>query len=152
RGWRLRMRVLVTGGTSGLGLAVASALAGSGAMVGLTGRSGARAMAAAAGGPGAVGPGVGVGGRAARGGWVAAAGARGWESGVVAAWRHRHVGEQRRHRHAYRQSSLHDARAGLLGGADRRLPRGGRDEPDRVLPRSPRGDAANAGGRRWPHR
>ena len=49
------MRVLVTGGTSGLGLAMASALAASGAMVVLTGRSGARAMSAAAELPGAIG-------------------------------------------------------------------------------------------------
>jgi gluconate 5-dehydrogenase len=49
------MRVLVTGGTSGLGLAMASALAHTGATVALTGRSGERARASAAGLPGAVG-------------------------------------------------------------------------------------------------
>ncbi|MFG2052671.1 SDR family NAD(P)-dependent oxidoreductase [Micromonospora sp. NPDC048930] len=49
------MRVLVTGGTSGLGLAMASALANAGATVALTGRSGARASAVAAALPGAVG-------------------------------------------------------------------------------------------------
>ena len=40
-------RVLVTGGTSGLGQAMAAALAGAGAHVALTGRDGARAEAAA---------------------------------------------------------------------------------------------------------
>jgi NAD(P)-dependent dehydrogenase (short-subunit alcohol dehydrogenase family) len=49
------MRVLVTGGTSGLGLAMASALAEAGATVALTGRSGARAAAVAAELPAAVG-------------------------------------------------------------------------------------------------
>jgi NAD(P)-dependent dehydrogenase (short-subunit alcohol dehydrogenase family) len=49
------MKVLVTGGTSGLGLAMASALATSGATVALTGRSGQRASSVAAGLPGAVG-------------------------------------------------------------------------------------------------
>jgi NAD(P)-dependent dehydrogenase (short-subunit alcohol dehydrogenase family) len=49
------LKVLVTGGTSGLGLAMASALAGAGATVALTGRSAARAAAAAAGLPGAAG-------------------------------------------------------------------------------------------------
>jgi NAD(P)-dependent dehydrogenase (short-subunit alcohol dehydrogenase family) len=49
------MRVLVTGGTSGLGLAMASALAAAGSTVALTGRSGERARAVAAGLPGAVG-------------------------------------------------------------------------------------------------
>jgi gluconate 5-dehydrogenase len=39
-------RVLVTGGTSGLGLAMAGALARSGAAVALTGRSAQRAAAA----------------------------------------------------------------------------------------------------------
>jgi gluconate 5-dehydrogenase len=48
-------KVLVTGGTSGLGLAMASALAATGATVALTGRSAARAVAAAAEVPGAVG-------------------------------------------------------------------------------------------------
>jgi gluconate 5-dehydrogenase len=48
------MRALITGGTSGLGLAMASALAAAGAAVALTGRSGERASAAAAGVPGAV--------------------------------------------------------------------------------------------------
>jgi NAD(P)-dependent dehydrogenase (short-subunit alcohol dehydrogenase family) len=42
------MRVLVTGGTSGIGLAMASALATAGAAVALTGRSGAHAAAVAA--------------------------------------------------------------------------------------------------------
>jgi NAD(P)-dependent dehydrogenase (short-subunit alcohol dehydrogenase family) len=41
------MKVLVTGGTSGLGLAMASALATAGARVALTGRSGERASAVA---------------------------------------------------------------------------------------------------------
>jgi NAD(P)-dependent dehydrogenase (short-subunit alcohol dehydrogenase family) len=49
------MNVLVTGGTSGLGLAMASALAEVGATVALTGRSGERASAVAAGLRGAVG-------------------------------------------------------------------------------------------------
>jgi gluconate 5-dehydrogenase len=49
------MKVLVTGGTSGLGLAMASALAAAGARVALTGRSGRRADSIAAGLPGAVG-------------------------------------------------------------------------------------------------
>jgi NAD(P)-dependent dehydrogenase (short-subunit alcohol dehydrogenase family) len=49
------MKVLVTGGTSGLGLAMASALAAAGSTVALTGRSGERARAVAAGLPGAVG-------------------------------------------------------------------------------------------------
>jgi NAD(P)-dependent dehydrogenase (short-subunit alcohol dehydrogenase family) len=49
------MKVLVTGGTSGLGLAMASALAAAGATVALTGRSAARAAAVAAELPGAVG-------------------------------------------------------------------------------------------------
>jgi NAD(P)-dependent dehydrogenase (short-subunit alcohol dehydrogenase family) len=48
-------KVLVTGGTSGLGLAMSSALAADGASVALTGRSGARAAAVAAELPGAVG-------------------------------------------------------------------------------------------------
>jgi NAD(P)-dependent dehydrogenase (short-subunit alcohol dehydrogenase family) len=43
------MRVLVTGGTSGLGLAMARALAAAGATVAVTGRSGQRASAVAAG-------------------------------------------------------------------------------------------------------
>lgn len=49
------MKVLVTGGTSGLGLAMASALAMAGATVALTGRSGLRATSVAAELPGAVG-------------------------------------------------------------------------------------------------
>ncbi len=49
------MKVLVTGGTSGLGLAMAAALAEAGATVALTGRSGERASSAAARLPGAVG-------------------------------------------------------------------------------------------------
>jgi NAD(P)-dependent dehydrogenase (short-subunit alcohol dehydrogenase family) len=49
------MRVLVTGGTSGLGLAMAAALATAGARVALTGRSGQRANSVAAELPGAVG-------------------------------------------------------------------------------------------------
>lgn len=49
------MNVLVTGGTSGLGLAMATALAGSGSRVAVTGRSGERARAVAAGIPGAAG-------------------------------------------------------------------------------------------------
>jgi gluconate 5-dehydrogenase len=51
-------RVLVTGGTSGLGLAMASALAAAGATVALTGRSAARAAEVAAELPGAVGIGL----------------------------------------------------------------------------------------------
>src|SRR5579859_6778504 len=54
------LRVLVTGGTSGLGLAMASALAAAGAAVALTGRSAARAAAAAAELPGAAGIGLDV--------------------------------------------------------------------------------------------
>ena len=49
------MRVLVTGGTSGLGLAMATALAAAGSTVALTGRSGERARSVAAELPGAVG-------------------------------------------------------------------------------------------------
>jgi NAD(P)-dependent dehydrogenase (short-subunit alcohol dehydrogenase family) len=49
------LRVLVTGGTSGLGLAMATALAAAGARVVLTSRSAARAAAAAADLPGAAG-------------------------------------------------------------------------------------------------
>jgi NAD(P)-dependent dehydrogenase (short-subunit alcohol dehydrogenase family) len=49
------MKVLVTGGTSGLGHAMASALAATGARVALTGRSGQRARSVAAELPGAVG-------------------------------------------------------------------------------------------------
>jgi NAD(P)-dependent dehydrogenase (short-subunit alcohol dehydrogenase family) len=49
------MKVLVTGGTSGLGLAMASALAAAGSTVALTGRSGQRASLVAAGLPGALG-------------------------------------------------------------------------------------------------
>ena len=49
------MKVLVTGGTSGLGLAMASALATAGASVALTGRSGQRASSVAVDLPGAVG-------------------------------------------------------------------------------------------------
>lgn len=49
------MRVLITGGTSGLGLAMATALADAGADVALTGRTTEGAGAAAAGLPGAVG-------------------------------------------------------------------------------------------------
>jgi NAD(P)-dependent dehydrogenase (short-subunit alcohol dehydrogenase family) len=48
-------RVLVTGGTSGLGLAMASALAAAGATVALTGRSAAQAARVAEELPGAVG-------------------------------------------------------------------------------------------------
>lgn len=48
------LKVLVTGGTSGLGLAMASALAAVGARVALTGRSAARAAAVAAELPGAM--------------------------------------------------------------------------------------------------
>jgi NAD(P)-dependent dehydrogenase (short-subunit alcohol dehydrogenase family) len=51
----LTLKVLVTGGTSGLGLAMASALAAAGATVALTGRSAARARAVAAALPGAAG-------------------------------------------------------------------------------------------------
>jgi NAD(P)-dependent dehydrogenase (short-subunit alcohol dehydrogenase family) len=54
------LKVLVTGGTSGLGLAMASALAAAGAAVALTGRSAARAAEAAAGLPGATGIGLDV--------------------------------------------------------------------------------------------
>jgi NAD(P)-dependent dehydrogenase (short-subunit alcohol dehydrogenase family) len=50
-----KLKVLVTGGTSGLGLAMASALAAAGATVALTGRSGERASSAAADLPGAAG-------------------------------------------------------------------------------------------------
>ncbi|MGN6174962.1 MAG: SDR family oxidoreductase [Streptosporangiaceae bacterium] len=49
------LKVLVTGGTSGLGMAMASALAAAGATVALTGRSAARARAVAAELPGAAG-------------------------------------------------------------------------------------------------
>jgi gluconate 5-dehydrogenase len=49
------IKVLVTGGTSGLGLAMASALTSAGATVALTGRSGQRAGSVAADLPGAVG-------------------------------------------------------------------------------------------------
>jgi NAD(P)-dependent dehydrogenase (short-subunit alcohol dehydrogenase family) len=49
------MKVLVTGGTSGLGQAMAAALAAAGATVALTGRSGQRASSVAAELPGAVG-------------------------------------------------------------------------------------------------
>jgi NAD(P)-dependent dehydrogenase (short-subunit alcohol dehydrogenase family) len=49
------LKVLVTGGTSGLGLAMASALAAAGATVALTGRSAARASAVAAELPAAIG-------------------------------------------------------------------------------------------------
>ena len=49
------LKVLVTGGTSGLGLAMASALAAAGATVALTGRSAARATAVAAELPAAAG-------------------------------------------------------------------------------------------------
>jgi NAD(P)-dependent dehydrogenase (short-subunit alcohol dehydrogenase family) len=54
------MKVLVTGGTSGLGLAMATALAEAGAAVALTGRDPARAAAAAADLPGATGIGLDV--------------------------------------------------------------------------------------------
>jgi NAD(P)-dependent dehydrogenase (short-subunit alcohol dehydrogenase family) len=54
------MNVLVTGGTSGLGLAMASALATSGTTVALTGRSGERASSVAAQLPGAIGIGLDV--------------------------------------------------------------------------------------------
>jgi NAD(P)-dependent dehydrogenase (short-subunit alcohol dehydrogenase family) len=53
-------RVLVTGGTSGLGRAMAAALAEAGAKVALTGRSAARAAAVAADLPGAAGIGLDV--------------------------------------------------------------------------------------------
>ena len=53
-------RVLVTGGTSGLGLAMASALAAAGASVALTGRSADRARETAASLPGAIGLGLDV--------------------------------------------------------------------------------------------
>jgi gluconate 5-dehydrogenase len=49
------MKVLVTGGTSGLGLAMADALAAAGATVALTGRSSERAESVAAGLPNAIG-------------------------------------------------------------------------------------------------
>lgn len=49
------VRVLLTGGTSGLGLAMAGALAGAGARVALTSRSAERAAAAAGQLPGAIG-------------------------------------------------------------------------------------------------
>ncbi len=51
-------RVLLTGGTSGLGLAMASALSQAGASVVLTGRDASRAQAVAAGLPHASGPGA----------------------------------------------------------------------------------------------
>ena len=54
------LKVLVTGGTSGLGLAMASALAAAGATVALTGRSAARAAETAAGLPRATGIGLDV--------------------------------------------------------------------------------------------
>ena len=54
------LKVLVTGGTSGLGLAMASALAAAGATVVLTGRSATRARAVAAELPGAAGIGLDV--------------------------------------------------------------------------------------------
>ena len=54
------LKVLLTGGTSGLGLAMASALAAAGARVALTGRSAARAAEVATGLPGAVGLGLDV--------------------------------------------------------------------------------------------
>ncbi|MFA3842063.1 SDR family NAD(P)-dependent oxidoreductase [Streptomyces sp. NPDC056910] len=54
------MKVLVTGGTSGLGFAMASALATAGATVALTGRSGEEASTVAAGLPGAIGIGLDV--------------------------------------------------------------------------------------------
>ncbi|MFE0460641.1 SDR family oxidoreductase [Kitasatospora sp. NPDC058965] len=50
-----KRRVLVTGGTSGLGLAMATALAAAGATVALTGRSAQRARSVAATLPGAIG-------------------------------------------------------------------------------------------------
>ncbi len=46
------MKVLVTGGTSGLGLAMAAALAAAGSTVALAGRSGERAHSVASGLPG----------------------------------------------------------------------------------------------------
>jgi NAD(P)-dependent dehydrogenase (short-subunit alcohol dehydrogenase family) len=49
------MKVLITGGTSGLGLAMASALSAAGSTVALTGRSGQRANAVAASLPEAIG-------------------------------------------------------------------------------------------------
>jgi len=49
------LKVLVTGGTSGLGLAMAEALAEAGATVALTGRSAERAASVAAELPGAAG-------------------------------------------------------------------------------------------------
>jgi NAD(P)-dependent dehydrogenase (short-subunit alcohol dehydrogenase family) len=52
---RVPVKVLVTGGTSGLGLAMAEALAAAGATVALTGRSGERARSVAAELPRAVG-------------------------------------------------------------------------------------------------
>ncbi|MEU4479264.1 SDR family oxidoreductase [Micromonospora sp. NPDC023966] len=57
RSWEggMPVKVLVTGGASGLGLAMASALAAAGAAVALTSRSGRRADSVAAGVPGAVG-------------------------------------------------------------------------------------------------
>jgi gluconate 5-dehydrogenase len=55
-----QMKVLVTGGTSGLGLAMATALTEAGAAVALTGRDPARAAAAAADLPGATGIGLDV--------------------------------------------------------------------------------------------
>jgi NAD(P)-dependent dehydrogenase (short-subunit alcohol dehydrogenase family) len=55
-----RMKVLVTGGTSGLGLAMATALAEAGATVALTGRSSERASSIAAGLPAAIGIGLDV--------------------------------------------------------------------------------------------
>jgi gluconate 5-dehydrogenase len=51
----LHCRALVTGGTSGLGLAMATALGAAGATVALTGRSAERARAVAADIPGAIG-------------------------------------------------------------------------------------------------
>jgi NAD(P)-dependent dehydrogenase (short-subunit alcohol dehydrogenase family) len=54
------LKVLVTGGTSGVGLAMAGALATAGATVALTGRSAAHATAAAANLPGATGIGLDV--------------------------------------------------------------------------------------------
>ena len=54
------MKVLVTGGTSGLGHAMAAALAGAGASVALTGRSGRRAAEVAAQLPGGMGIGLDV--------------------------------------------------------------------------------------------
>jgi NAD(P)-dependent dehydrogenase (short-subunit alcohol dehydrogenase family) len=54
-GYGARMKAMVTGGTSGLGLAMASALAEAGTRVALAGRSGEHARSVAAGLPGAVG-------------------------------------------------------------------------------------------------